>query len=60
MMLNQTQAQQIVNYMRKRGVLISHTGRSDNILKIRPPMIFSKENADLLLEALADSLEKLQ
>jgi 4-aminobutyrate aminotransferase-like enzyme len=38
--------------MRKRGVLISRIGPHDNILKIRPPMSFSTQNADLLLATL--------
>ncbi len=42
----------IVNALRERGVLISRIGPHDNILKIRPPMCFSKENADLLLSTL--------
>ena len=41
-----------VNLLRQQGVLIGSTGRYDNILKIRPPMVFSKENADLLLQKL--------
>jgi 4-aminobutyrate aminotransferase-like enzyme len=36
----------------KRGVLISRIGPHDNILKIRPPMSFSTQNADLLLATL--------
>jgi 4-aminobutyrate aminotransferase-like enzyme len=42
----------IVNAMRERGVLISRIGPHDNILKIRPPMSFSTQNADLLLATL--------
>jgi 4-aminobutyrate aminotransferase-like enzyme len=42
----------IVNEMRARGVLISRIGPHDNILKIRPPMVFSTENAELLLTTL--------
>jgi len=38
--------------MYERGVLISSIGPGDNILKIRPPMLFSAENADLLLTTL--------
>jgi len=45
-----------VNAMRERGVLISRIGVHDNVLKIRPPMPFSKENADFLLAALDDAL----
>ena len=44
--------QAVVNVMRERGVLISRIGRHDNILKIRPPMPFSKQHADLLVETL--------
>lgn len=42
----------IVNAMREQGVLISRIGKGDNILKIRPPMVFSRENADLLVATL--------
>jgi len=41
-----------INLLRHHGVLIGSTGRFDNILKIRPPLVFSKENADLLLQKL--------
>ena len=48
-----------VNLLRNQGVLIGSTGQFDNILKIRPPMVFSKENADLLLQKLKIVLERL-
>jgi 4-aminobutyrate aminotransferase-like enzyme len=46
------QTKSVVNAMRERGVLISRIGPHDNILKIRPPMCFSTDNADLLLGTL--------
>ena len=49
----------VVDAMRERGVLISTTGRHDHVLKIRPPLPFSVENADLLLATLDDSLAAL-
>jgi 4-aminobutyrate aminotransferase-like enzyme len=49
----------IVNGMRERGVLISRIGPHDNILKIRPPMPFTTENADLLLQTLDDVMTGL-
>ena len=49
----------VVDEMRERGVLISRTGRYDNVLKIRPPLPFSAEHADLLLQTLDDSLAVL-
>lgn len=42
-----------VNLLRQHGVLIGSTGRFDNVLKIRPPLVFSMENADFLLQKLA-------
>ena len=41
-----------VDAMRERGVLIGRTGRSRATLKIRPPLVFAPEHADLLVEAL--------
>lgn len=49
----------VVNAMRRNGVLISRVGRHDNILKMRPPMPFKREHADLLLSTLEDCLDKL-
>lgn len=46
------QAKQIVNRMRNQGVLISTIGPWDSVLKIRPPMPFKPEHADILLSAL--------
>jgi 4-aminobutyrate aminotransferase-like enzyme len=43
---------EIVEGMRERGVLIGSTGRHANTLKIRPPLVFEREHADQLLEAL--------
>ena len=46
----------IVNSMRDRGVILSKLGRHKNTLKIRPPMPFSRENADLLFDTLEEVL----
>lgn len=46
----------IVNRMRDRGVLLSACGAASNVLKIRPPLVFSRANADQLLSALDDCL----
>ncbi len=53
------EAKRVINTMRDRGVLISRIGPHDNILKIRPPMPFTKENADVLLATLDDVLAGL-
>ena len=46
----------VANEMRRRGVLLNKLGIHYNTLKIRPPLPFSKENADLLLETLDEVL----
>ena len=46
----------IINAMRQRGIIHSKLGRHKNTLKIRPPMPFSVENADLLFDTLDDVL----
>ncbi|MFC4463770.1 phenylacetaldehyde dehydrogenase StyD [Streptomyces xiangluensis] len=54
------QAKWVVENMRRRGVLISRIGPHDNVLKIRPPMIFEPEHVDLLVERLTTSLDDLE
>jgi 4-aminobutyrate aminotransferase-like enzyme len=52
-------ASAIVNGLRERGVLISATGRHGHSLKIRPPLVFSRENAVLFIERLKETLAEL-
>ncbi len=47
----------IVNGLRERRVLISASGPRANVLKIRPPLVFGRGHADMLLNALGDVLE---
>jgi 4-aminobutyrate aminotransferase-like enzyme len=45
-------AKRIVNGMRERRILISATGPGANVLKIRPPLVFEMQHADLFMDAL--------
>ena len=45
--------------MKSLGVLVSSTGPLGNIIKIRPPLAFSRSDADRCLEALSTSLREL-
>ena len=45
-------AAEIVEALRNEGVLTNTIGRDDNILKLRPPMALSEENADMFLAIL--------
>jgi len=42
----------LTNRMREMSVLMSTDGKDNNVLKIKPPMVFSQENAIELLERL--------
>lgn len=50
----------LVEAMRARGILLNRTGRAMNTLKIRPPMPFSRANADLLVEMLQEALAETE
>jgi 4-aminobutyrate aminotransferase-like enzyme/Ser/Thr protein kinase RdoA (MazF antagonist) len=49
-------AKAVVNAMRERGVLIGRTGSNEDVLKIRPPLVFDDEHVEVLVAALAASL----
>lgn len=53
------ETKRLVNAMRERGILLSRTGRHDNVLKMRPPLVFATGHADLLLDTLDDALSAL-
>ena len=46
-------AARIIEVMRQEGILMGRVGRAQHILKIRPPMCFGREHADLLVDRLA-------
>ncbi|MGO7337534.1 aspartate aminotransferase family protein [Rhizobium leguminosarum] len=52
-------ATKVINDMRARGVLMGKIGVHQCATKIRPPMPFSKENADLMLSTLDNVLSGL-
>jgi 4-aminobutyrate aminotransferase-like enzyme len=47
----------VINAMRDRRVLIGAAGRWGNVLKVRPPLCFSKANAEQVVSALAEALD---
>lgn len=49
----------IVNGLREARVLISATGPRSNVLKIRPPLVFSKANVDTFLAAFEGVLARV-
>jgi 4-aminobutyrate aminotransferase-like enzyme/Ser/Thr protein kinase RdoA (MazF antagonist) len=49
-------AHAVLNGMKERGVLVGSTGPDGNVLKIRPPLVLSAEDADLVSRVLDESL----
>ena len=52
------QASYIVNRLRDRGILAGTDGPHHNVIKLRPPLIFSAADADLFTSTLADILQE--
>jgi 4-aminobutyrate aminotransferase-like enzyme/Ser/Thr protein kinase RdoA (MazF antagonist) len=50
-------AAQVAEAMRDRGILLGTTGPAGNVLKIRPPLVFQREHAGVLLGALGEVLD---
>ena len=46
----------VVNRLREKGFLIGSSGLLGNVLKIRPPLVFKCEHADLFLTAFEESV----
>jgi 4-aminobutyrate aminotransferase-like enzyme len=53
---DRAQARRLVNALRERQVLISVCGHDGNVLKIRPPLVFSLADVDWFYSAFTDAL----
>ncbi len=53
------QARALVNGLKQRGVLTNTIGPYANVLKLRPPMVFSPDNAATFLLAFTAALEEV-
>lgn len=49
-------AQGVVNELRRRGVLTGAIGPHNNILKLRPPLVLSRDEAQFMLDRLDEAL----
>ena len=50
------EADHIVNEMKEKGILLSTDGPDHNVIKVKPPMVFSRRNAITLVETLDNIL----
>lgn len=53
-------AARVVNALRERNVLISAVGSDGRVLKVRPPLVFTHEDADAFLDVYDSVLTTLQ
>ena len=49
----------VVNMMKDKGFLMSNAGALGNVVKIRPPLVFTREQADAFLQAFGDTVKTL-
>jgi 4-aminobutyrate aminotransferase-like enzyme/Ser/Thr protein kinase RdoA (MazF antagonist) len=49
-------AERTADALREEGILVGLTGKHEDVLKIRPPLVFADEHAELLVTALAKVL----
>ncbi len=49
-------ASEVVNRLRHRGILAGTDGPRHNVIKLRPPLVFAREDADFFVRALVESL----
>ncbi|XP_050477664.1 alanine--glyoxylate aminotransferase 2-like [Bombus huntii] len=54
-----SEAKHVVSRMKDRKILISSDGPDDNILKLKPPMVFTIENVNHLVSTLDEVLEEV-
>lgn len=52
----EVEAKYLVNRMKHNGILMSTDGPDNNVIKIKPPLVFSKEDANFLIEVLTSVL----
>eukprot|EP00428_Durinskia_dybowskii_P062451 CAMPEP_0170378946 /NCGR_PEP_ID=MMETSP0117_2-20130122/13078_1 /TAXON_ID=400756 /ORGANISM="Durinskia baltica, Strain CSIRO CS-38" /LENGTH=527 /DNA_ID=CAMNT_0010634347 /DNA_START=118 /DNA_END=1701 /DNA_ORIENTATION=+ len=47
----------LVDYLRYQRIIVSRDGPDGNVIKVKPPLVFSKENVDTLVTGLDQALE---
>ena len=48
----------LTDRLKDKGFLVSYSGKYENVLKIRPPLVFSHANADEFLVAFDECMEE--
>ena len=53
---NKKLATKLINALRFKGILLSTDGPYNNVIKIKPPLVFNKDNADFVCNEIDDFL----
>jgi len=53
-------ASELVNRMKERGILLGTDGPFNNVIKIKPPMVITKQDADMFIRVLDDELLSME
>ena len=53
-------AKRLVNLMREEGVLLSTDGPHHNVIKIKPPLVFTNDNVDTVVTLLDVCLSRIE
>jgi 4-aminobutyrate aminotransferase-like enzyme len=53
-------AAQVVESMLQRGILVTTEGPHDCVLKIKPPLVFTRSDVDLFVQALDSGLSEIE
>ena len=54
------EAKYIIERMKEEGILLSIDGPLQNVIKIKPPLVFTKENVDFVVERLDKVLNEIE
>ncbi|MBC7173352.1 MAG: aminotransferase class III-fold pyridoxal phosphate-dependent enzyme, partial [Polyangiaceae bacterium] len=54
------EATELVNRMRARGILLSTDGPLNNVIKIKPPMVLTADDVDMVIRVFDDELGRLE
>ncbi|PPR45273.1 MAG: 5-aminovalerate aminotransferase DavT [Alphaproteobacteria bacterium MarineAlpha5_Bin7] len=52
-------AKKIINFMKNNGILLSTDGPYNNVIKIKPPLVFNKADVDFVCEKLSEFFKKI-
>ena len=52
-------AAEVANRLKDKGFLVANAGALGNVLKIRPPLVFTRQHADMFVNALDEVLQDM-